>query len=450
MSLARVKSLDAIIGAVLVDCGRSSRPSSIGGRDPEDIAADPQASKAELYELADEYGDTGQIAAVRHPNIEPDLFFTLAALWPLEAKSNPSFKLLIAFEPDRWQRLVSEHVAEWIDTQLEVHPQLVDKFMVWCLSRALSVVEPYTKLKSSRRILANIQNVIDVMKSGKYGDKARAALDKVQGEDDPLDNAEEPGSAITKLELAAYYAMLDYLGMLDDDETARAAGISARSIAYVEGWRYAVQQGLEFRFFQEEEGVDGVIKNADETEEAAQWEHLQHLIKYQDTLELVTEAYKNRFRESYYGPEAKREKAVQLQINKSIKQMQANTKQIVNIMNRVEESGLAWPDYLAIGLVVGGVALVVLAPELFIVSGVAEASGMFAFRATAAASIVADEIALLSARAAVSTVTIEFNKAVALTAAQSIFVKELAVKLAQSNVTVDLAKTVEAVVKVTR
>lgn len=440
------------IGAVLVNCVRSSRPSWLGGdREPEDIAADPRASEQELFELADEWGDTGQIAAVMHPNCPPDLFFTLTKLWPIEARDNPSFKLIVAFEPLRWRELVVENASAWIRTALEAHPQIMDRFMVWCLSRALSVIEPYTKLKSSKRVLANIQKVIEVLQRGKDDNKARDAFDSVRGEDDPLDNAEEPGSAITRLELAAYYAMHSFLDGQDSYESAsEAASSSGAAMAYAEGWRYAVQQGLEFRFFQEEEGVDGVIRHADETETAAQWEHILYLLKYQDVFELVKDSYKARFREAYYGPEAKREKAVQLQINKAVKQMQTNTKAIVNIMNRVEEGGLAWPDYLAIGLVVGGVVLVVLAPELFIVSGVAEASGMFAFRATAAATIVADEIALLSARAAVSTVTIEFNKAVALTAAQSIFVKELATKLAQSNVTVDLAKTVEAVVKVTR
>jgi len=445
----------ATIGAVLVNCVRSSRPSWLmGGRDPEDIAADPQATKEEIDELSRNNGWAGDVAAVMHPNVSKDTFFRLAPTYPLEAIRNPSFPMFLLEDPEAWNWIERVHADIWITQALKKNPHLRTEFEIICLRRARQMFAPWQEVFSLE--YGWVERAIKLLGMDPDSPKVMQAGQKLYTEvleksrfPSPSVAPKIPNDAAWSLANVVRFSMMILAGLRTMSDESRVPTQAAAAVASLQLWEYQKSEYFDVTVKKSEAYFDA----AEQMESVWQWNKLLGLLNYEKDYQRIKKqvqaAYVENFRESYYGPEAKREAEVQKKIKAATAQMQANTKQIVNIMNRVEESGLAWPDYLAIGVAVGGIALVVLAPELFIVSGVAEASGMFAVRS--AATITAEQIALLAARAEVSAVTIEFGKAVALTSTQSVFLKELAVKLGQqTNIAVTLKETVEAVVKVTR
>lgn len=437
-----------LCGAVLADCVRPRRgaPAELLGRDPEDIAADPQATPDEIWELAEWAEEVGQIAAVKHPNCPLDLFYSLAEDWPIEAMQNPSFELILLEDPKRWKTLQRKFVAKWTSQELDRNPKLAHPFEAWCMRRALNQIEPYVVSNESKGILKNVKAVIAVLENNRpqYG-KARRLFDAVNSEGEQITNYEEPGTAVERLELAAYYAMFDYLGLYEKDEIHGAAPRCASAISYLYGYVYAKENGLgPFDFFSQiYEHVEDYMDDVDRAQEVLQFEHLVEMIRFREVYTDVKRGYADLFRENFYGPEAKREAYVKGQIKAATAQMQANTKAIARLVS--EAPGWGWPDYLAVGVSVGGLVLVVLAPELFIVEGFLVGEGIAAARVAS----LAEQIALLGSRAKISEVTIQFGKAAAVTATQSQAVKDLAVKLGQSGLEFT-TKAVEVVSKVTR
>ena len=74
------------------------------------VVADPQASQDELVRLARE----DVLAALAHPNCPADLWWELAASYPIEAQDSVLFEMMTLENPTRWVELETELIGPWI------------------------------------------------------------------------------------------------------------------------------------------------------------------------------------------------------------------------------------------------------------------------------------------------------------------------------------------------
>lgn len=433
------------------------RPSSlyelIGERDAEDIAADAEASADEVRYLA----TIDKRAAVMHPNVPADLFRELARTHPLEAIQNISYPLLVLEDPYAWELLELKMAQRWVYETLQERRDLCDKMNAWAMREAMTEWTKSGYAKMRRQAWEEIVSAY-FMLTGKQK-KDFSIIARLQGHISrkPIDSV-FPESAFNALLRGAVYSLWtrDYTGaMSQPGMTLRDLRHQAPSYfcdGQLHGFLLAKADGFYGQALQDavhgDQDIVKAILSAGDRQSVVQWHHLLDLLHYSEQYKKVfakvKEGYANAFREGFYGPEAKREATVQQQIKEALADMDANTKEIVRIVQRAD--GWGWPDYLMIGVAVGGLVLVVAAPQLFVVYGVMAAEG---YATRTAALTIAEQVAAMAARAELSAVTIEFGK-VAATAAQSQFVKELAVKLAASGLAAKAPDVVQAIVKVTR
>jgi len=86
--------------------------------DPEAISNNPLATEAELYFLSG-YDAT---RALQHPNCPPDLWWKIAAKYPLEAVNSVLYPLLTLEEPERWAELERLCLGGWIRAKEQTLP----------------------------------------------------------------------------------------------------------------------------------------------------------------------------------------------------------------------------------------------------------------------------------------------------------------------------------------
>jgi len=87
-------------GDFVAGASQSPKESRVGARLPAEIIADPQASEDEVRQLPG-------LSALAHPNCPTELWWQLAASYPIEAMESPAYDLMTLDTPERWTQMES-------------------------------------------------------------------------------------------------------------------------------------------------------------------------------------------------------------------------------------------------------------------------------------------------------------------------------------------------------
>jgi len=84
--------------------------SLVGGRADKNIMDNPMAPPAQIRKLSEKE----PLQALSHPNCPIELWWELAARFPLEAPSTPAGQLFLLEDPARWEELERDNAPSWI------------------------------------------------------------------------------------------------------------------------------------------------------------------------------------------------------------------------------------------------------------------------------------------------------------------------------------------------
>lgn len=419
----------------------------------EDIAANPSASASEIEQLAEVMPE----AAILHPNCPPEVWWPLAEKYPLLAIQSPMFPILTLESPDRWIDLEREKASDWIEDWIVKN---MDTAAGWKYRRKIAdmtsdilysynnmVYEDINREDSFKDYTGNIEQLMNAL-GGKVNPVNKRKLNKLLDEFHSQNNS-------------AQY--MYETNPKDQYDAERALYVFSNAAS---GSKYIAKNYAEFKALVEtqlslpedyyDEDGQAAREMSDEEEQYREVQYTEAIVaawrllvqtlnlnKFDTVFNQIRLGYLTKFRENFYGAEADRRNEIDKKIKKATASMERSTKEIVEILNRPETTD--WPTWVTLGVVVGGVALVVLAPELFVVEAVwaAETGAL-----TTAANI-AHKIALMARTAEISEATIALGAAAkTITPEQSKFLKELAVKLAQEGVKV--VQSSDIISKITR
>jgi len=115
------------------------------------IVGDPRATPEKIYWLRDQ----DPLAALQHPNCPVEMWWRLAADWPLEAPLSPAGQLFLLEEPARWEDLQRRKAPQWIGFYCKTLSATDERrFAIECATRVLSLAEyPLARDPFPRRAL---------------------------------------------------------------------------------------------------------------------------------------------------------------------------------------------------------------------------------------------------------------------------------------------------------
>lgn len=406
---------------------RRARPSYVGQlRTPEEISADPEATASEIEQLA----KTNPVAAIRHPNCPPEVWWGLLDRYPIEGIMSQSFILHMLECPERFAAARDANVGVWISSEIS-H---LTKYQGFYFAKNLLLwVIGLTKLTPNADFVwKKLRPHIDLAElwiEGKIGDrKIEDSWTMVLKEKRRLQEEWEKGGRTNENYLEYQVAALAWGFVL----IARP-GVFSYSISNSDVDNFC-KDCITFMIT-----VLG-LKDAS----TLVWERIVEQSisrkRYREIKEKLRDALANKFREEFYGPEAAREIEVQRQIKNAIENMEQNTADIKDMMEQVPED--KWPLWAAVGLLGGLVVLAVAGPELLVAAGAWEIAGALA--ASTAGRLAAAEVAAFAAQVGAREVAFDLGSLTAkLTAAEeSAFLAEFAAKLASAGVLVQKAADV--------
>ena len=117
-----------------------SQPTKVGGRNYKSVSKDPQADAAIIRKMARKQPRK----AIAHPNCPVELWWELAARFPLDALVSPAYGLMTLETPETWHALEAQRADSWIRGYAS-HPPLSENdlrlFAVDCAMRVLPLYE---------------------------------------------------------------------------------------------------------------------------------------------------------------------------------------------------------------------------------------------------------------------------------------------------------------------
>ena len=102
------------------------------------ISANPMATVDDLVWLREK----DPVAAVHHPNCPPEMWWELAADYPIEAMSSALYWMLTLESPERWEQLQRKNIDDWVDAASQRLPFLeMHLFAADCAEHVLHLYE---------------------------------------------------------------------------------------------------------------------------------------------------------------------------------------------------------------------------------------------------------------------------------------------------------------------
>jgi len=146
-----------------------------------EVIADPLATAEQLDELS----LTDPLAALRHPNCPPEIWWELAELFPIQAKASVLFAMMTLAEPGRWAESIEAYGDEWIEATINLlSPDQARLFTADCMARVLSALPVNYPTEEHLRIAMDRWNRLGLGRDPVVGG-AWAPWDKDPTQSDP-------------------------------------------------------------------------------------------------------------------------------------------------------------------------------------------------------------------------------------------------------------------------
>ncbi len=423
------------------------------------IMADPLASVDEVASLAKD----NPLDALNHPNCPADLWWQLAARYPVEALQSPAGTLFLLEDPTKWQTMEEIHIGNWIARYVATLREGAQRlFATDCAERALPVFAK--KFANDHRLEHAIQvarayaleeagkkNLAEALAAAKESETIaiqKYASRKLEG-----NFFFRSGRTTTTYDHAYHPAVMAASAVSQTvyPEVSARASASDAAIAIAEDAEDKVTDVTSY----------AVVRNQTYKQERAwQWRRLLEYLAIQDRRllrqmnyqKIMRQVVANAAREAYYGPEVDRRNAQEAAIQKAIEQARAGAAQVAQVMSTPEASSL--PSWFGWGLVGIGAttAAIVVGPEILAAAGIVD--GMSLLEVLAAAGDSATEITAVAQESGVTTVSLaqladalESDQALAELSGGSAFLEGLLAKLEANGLTVDLEDVVAATMR---